>query len=207
MGLLDEAIRDHLELKRKRGADEPEIKRLADEAFGPPERPDEVGVAEPPPEGEGAPEALAGNGEPRPPEESAADDLFEDTMPHDMEAELGLPAEGEEPSEPGPEEGSLDLEDIELELDEEELLGGDETPPEGDPDAEVELGEASPEESEAEIEGDQAPEEPAGKEGESPGDSEDVLEDTPEFLEDTPESERLWFEQRPPKDFDFEDDD
>ncbi|HKG36564.1 MAG TPA: hypothetical protein VKA89_09015, partial [Solirubrobacterales bacterium] len=35
--------------------------------------------------------------------------------------------------------------------------------------------------------------------------SEDVLEETPEFLQDTPENERLWFEQKPPKDFDFDD--
>jgi hypothetical protein len=34
---------------------------------------------------------------------------------------------------------------------------------------------------------------------------EDVLEDTPEFLEDAPEDDELWFEQRPPKDFDFDD--
>ncbi len=32
---------------------------------------------------------------------------------------------------------------------------------------------------------------------------EDVLEETPDFLQDTPEQERLWFEQRPPRDFDF----
>ena len=34
---------------------------------------------------------------------------------------------------------------------------------------------------------------------------EDVLEDTPDFLEDAPEDDELWFEQRPPKDFDFDD--
>ena len=33
---------------------------------------------------------------------------------------------------------------------------------------------------------------------------EDVLEETPEFLQDTPEHDRLWFEQRPPRDFDFD---
>jgi hypothetical protein len=33
---------------------------------------------------------------------------------------------------------------------------------------------------------------------------EDVLEETPEFLEETPEHDRLWFEQRPPRDFDFD---
>ena len=32
----------------------------------------------------------------------------------------------------------------------------------------------------------------------------DVLEETPEFLQDTPDHDRLWFEQRPPKDFDFD---
>ena len=37
-----------------------------------------------------------------------------------------------------------------------------------------------------------------------PHPEEDVLEETPEFLEETPEQDRLWFEQRPPKDFDFD---
>ena len=32
---------------------------------------------------------------------------------------------------------------------------------------------------------------------------EDMLEETPDFLHDTPEHDRLWFEQRPPRDFDF----
>jgi len=32
---------------------------------------------------------------------------------------------------------------------------------------------------------------------------EDLLEETPEFLEETPEHDRLWFEQKPPRDFDF----
>ena len=33
---------------------------------------------------------------------------------------------------------------------------------------------------------------------------EDVLEDTPDFLQETPEHDRLWFEQKPPRDFDFD---
>ncbi len=37
-----------------------------------------------------------------------------------------------------------------------------------------------------------------------PAGDEDVLEETPEFLQDTPDHDRLWFEQRPPKDFDFD---
>jgi hypothetical protein len=31
----------------------------------------------------------------------------------------------------------------------------------------------------------------------------DELEETPEFLQETPEHDRLWFEQKPPRDFDF----
>jgi hypothetical protein len=41
MGILDEAIREHLELKRQHGAEGDELKRLEDEAFGPPARPGE----------------------------------------------------------------------------------------------------------------------------------------------------------------------
>lgn len=71
MSILDDAIREHLELKRAHGADEAELKRLEDEAFGPAERPDQLGeqidpFAEAPteflatPEGaEAAPEAEA----------------------------------------------------------------------------------------------------------------------------------------------------
>jgi hypothetical protein len=42
MSILDDAIREHLELKRAHGADDQELKKLEDEAFGPPQRPDEV---------------------------------------------------------------------------------------------------------------------------------------------------------------------
>lgn len=45
MGILDEAIREHLELKRQHGADETELKGLEDEAFGEAERPDATNPA------------------------------------------------------------------------------------------------------------------------------------------------------------------
>ena len=35
-------------------------------------------------------------------------------------------------------------------------------------------------------------------------DGEELLEETPDFLEETPDHDRLWFEQRPPRDFDFD---
>ncbi len=39
MGILDDAIREHLELKRRLGADDEELARLEGEAFGPASRP------------------------------------------------------------------------------------------------------------------------------------------------------------------------
>jgi hypothetical protein len=41
MSILDDAIREHLELKRAHGADDAELKKLEDEAFGPPGRPED----------------------------------------------------------------------------------------------------------------------------------------------------------------------
>jgi hypothetical protein len=35
----------------------------------------------------------------------------------------------------------------------------------------------------------------------------DLLEGTPDFLQEQPEGDDLWFEQGPPKDFDFDDED
>ena len=55
-----------------------------------------------------------------------------------------------------------------------------------------------------ETRSEEADEEPREKPQPQSG-HEDVLEDTPDFLEDAPEDDELWFEQRPPKDFDFDD--
>src|ERR1700709_1402722 len=61
MSILDDAIREHLELKRAHGGDDAEVKRLEDEAFGPPQRPDEHDpFAEAPTEFLVAPEVGAG---------------------------------------------------------------------------------------------------------------------------------------------------
>jgi hypothetical protein len=61
MSILDDAIREHLELKRAHGADEVELKKLEDEAFGPPERPEDPDpFAEAPTEFLGTPAIDAG---------------------------------------------------------------------------------------------------------------------------------------------------
>ena len=197
MGILDEAIREHLDLKRRLGAEEDELQRLEDEAFGPPTRPGDPDFPERPDEGDPV------TGEAEAPAAEAAT----------AEAEPASPAT-EESEQPGfydaDADGPDEELDLELSLDEEEPAPstGDDAPPISSLDtvehhyedamdeAEVVESETPPvEESEAEPEPPAEPEESA--------EEEDVLEETPEFLQDAPEDDELWFEQGEPKDFDF----
>jgi len=332
MSILDDAIREHLELKRAHGADDAEVKRLEDEAFGPAQRPDEpdpyaeapteflvapeVGAGEQADEPEGrrvpniadlqeapeprqAPEPAAAPqaeepddgpsdeehpameheaiAEPEPSPEPEIDSghsteerhaiaeqptemfdvegQFEDAAaesdaPSDdqlVDAELGeprlapvdplagieasipgTPAEAappdedepadefdeffseqrlsdelnqaleaplpDEPGAPPTEEAPAVFVDVSDDFEEDEPVA---PVPAEDPSDEHELTtpEAPPE-----------PEEDAPPAAATPAPGhEDVLEDTPEFLEDAPEDDNLWFEQKPPKDFDFDD--
>ena len=158
MGLLDEAIREHLELKRRHGADPAEVAQLEREAFGPARR---------------GPEPLE---VPPPADES------EPVDPVLVEPEVDAPAY-EPPAEPEPEP--------ELPPTRPEAL------PEPDPVAEDLAFEDTATEPDEPPPAAAAPAPP--QEG-----GEDVLEETPEFLQETPEHDRLWFEQRPPRDFDFD---
>jgi hypothetical protein len=152
MGLLDDAIREHLELKRAHGADPTEVERQEREALGAPRQ-----------EAEFASPANAPAAEDASAEEPAA------------------PAEEpEEPAEEPEEPAAVAAEPVEPESPAEEDW------PDGEPD-EVPSGDA--------LEHPQPAAEP---------ESEDVLEETPDFLQETPEHERLWFEQRPPRDFDWD---
>jgi hypothetical protein len=311
MSILDDAIREHLELKRAHGADEAELKRLEDEAFGPSGRPEEPdpfaeaptefmatpGVAEaveledgdsggrriniadlqePPPEAAEREEARvepAASIEPEaeatpivpaedvaqaaPPAEEppvAEDDEAADrqtiaeqpTEFFDIEAEMGTEdapaAEAPSPSDeeiaaaelsepklapadppteihasrnvaPAPEPlAEEDEEDEEFwseqrlsdELDqalEAPLTEEHDIPA---PPADEREAPAPTAEPSAPIHEDDSEEAPRPDYDPDTG-HEDVLEDTPEFLEDAPEDDELWFEQRPPKDFDFDD--
>ena len=174
MGLLDDAIREHLELKRARGADADELARLEDEALGDPRN------AEP----EAAPDAPA----------AVAASTVEDDPPLEVPEFAAGPADEPEPEaveppvavEPEPEAAPPEPptpQDTSAWLDEE---------PEQQPTAAFTPAEAPPEEPEV-----VAPDEEPGAEA-------DVLEETPDFLEETPEHDRLWFEQKPPRDFDFD---
>jgi hypothetical protein len=144
MGILDEAIREHLELKRQHGADDSELKQLEDEAFGPPGRPgDEEAApdsfAEAPTEFMAAPETgggaveasdrrersdIAALQEPPPPPESA--DEEQPAMEHEV-----VPG-GPESSGPSTEEREViadqptEMYDVEAEIADEDLGPSDE---------------------------------------------------------------------------------
>jgi hypothetical protein len=201
MGLLDDAIREHLELKRRRGADPGEVAREQREALAPVPRDERSGagggiavaedvVAEAVGAGN-ADVASAGAGGPAPVRaEPLVDDL--DVAPTSASDSI-------DPSTVVQETAELDMQTV---LDEREDQ------------AVAEAGAAAEEESlEWEVPGEAALEPPAevrhearaaaGDADAAEGD-EDVLEETPDFLRDTPEQDRLWFEQRPPRDFDFD---
>jgi hypothetical protein len=170
MGLFDEAIREHLELKRRGGADPEGVGHQEREVLGPPP-----------------------SSSPDPPD-------FGPRGQETAELDMSTVLAEEPPSSPG----EFRDDDPEAGAGEREVRAG-------------EVPEASPGDSlEWEIPGD-----PRGSNGsagqEHPGEDppggtahdehgetpEDVLEETPDFLRETPEQERLWFEQRPPRDFDF----
>jgi len=167
MGLLEDAIKQHLDLKREHGADPQEVEQQAREALGPVR---EAAPAPDPAPFEDEPfareEPFADEPEPAP----FADEPFAEDEPF-------APEEGDEGDRPGAVSADLfDAEEDEEEAD--EVLLGD-SPGGEEP----------------------APAEPRPDQvGDTP---EDVLDATPEFLEETPEHDRLWFEQKPPRDFDF----
>jgi hypothetical protein len=261
MSILDDAIREHLELKRAHGADEAELKKLEDEAFGPPassDEPDPFAEAQTeflaaPQEGgteEGdsgrrrinvadlqeAPEPPSAPAEPAEPEADAGPSTEErhaiaeqPTEHFDVEGEIEPAADAPSPSDEEIVDAELSeprlapvdpeteihasasdpeiAEEPEEEVEEDDFFSEQRLSDELDQALEAPLTEEHPipaeeegEEDEAEYEDEDAPENDEDEEA-----HEDVLEDTPDFLEDAPEDDELWFEQRPPKDFDFDD--
>jgi hypothetical protein len=205
MGFLDDAIREHLELKRRRGADPAEIERAEREALGPARRAPE------PADGEHYhDEPLVGDAEigyapEQPPEvppfESwQAPEHVEETVAYHEPAPAPEFLEPEHPPEP-PHAAEPPQPEPEppLERHYEEAPPPEAPPPHAAPEPPP-AGEHPPhlsqptQEYEVEFEEEHEP----GHEGE------DVLEETPEFLQDTPDHDRLWFEQKPPRDFDFD---
>ncbi len=155
MGVLDDAIREHLELKRRHGASDEEIAQEEAEALGPARRDFPAQPAAEPEATEAAEEQPVADAPVEPPAEEPT-------------------AVEQPPPAPEPEQAF-------------------EPEPAPEPEPELETRNSKPE-----TQDEQEPEEPHERS------DEDVLEETPEFLQDAPEHDRLWFEQKPPRDFDFE---
>jgi hypothetical protein len=204
MGLLDDAIKDHLELKRRHGADPGEVARLEHEALGPARREPvaEAPVAEEEPVADV--EDVAVEERVAPQERPVIDDDVDfDEVPADERLDAPVRHIEREP-EPEPEPQAdvdqptaqfslAELEQASEEEDEDELEPAAREAPEPERESEPEP-EPEPEPTEPHADVVPADEEP---------ESDDVLEETPEFLQETPEHDRLWFEQKPPRDFDF----
>ena len=260
MGILDDAIRQHLELKRQHGVPEEELRRQEEEALGPARR--DVASAQ----------ATDGDADVESDEDRVAEveqvdaehEASEAPELHERETRIFEPGEAElEPDLEGPEPRGAEPEpeaafpepepgaavpepEPDAALQEPEA---ESTLPEPEPEAEAEAARSEPEPLAADP-GEAAPaapgaipdeppasgalppepapaepsptgrtpadgfealdeDEPTGAEEDEPpaedeAGGEDVLEDTPDFLQETPEHDRLWFEQRPPRDFDFD---
>jgi hypothetical protein len=209
MGLLDDAIRDHLDHKRRRGADPAEVERAEREALGPVRRnptPSELAEAEAAAAGEAAPayEHTEEEDWSHDSLQEAAPDagvrrIYDEAPAEPVPGPSDFPA-GEAPpfddvhgprSEEGFEEGPFDDEEH---SEQEPAHAAFREPPAAPPGVS-----AGPETAEYDVE-----DALSAEERHQPAGDDDVLEETPEFLQDTPDHDRLWFEQRPPKDFDFD---
>ena len=196
MGLLDDAIREHLDLKRRRGADPTEVERAEREALGPVRRgPEETEQDEP-----AIDQALAYDHENGQDWGESFDDADGLGSPQPGEPEPFAPEPpSSAPVEPAPVEPSIAHEPFES--DESPAETRDSTTPRPHP-----APAAPPPEQPREHVGEETVEYEveAALEQEGERNPDDPLEETPEFLQDTPDHDRLWFEQRPPRDFDFE---
>jgi hypothetical protein len=198
MGLLDDAIREHLDLKRRRGADPTEIERAEREALGPVRRGPEVPGDDLAPEEAGfhAEEERPG-GEELGPEPEAWEPFHEDAELRALEEHDGLP-----PHEPAHSPSGDPLME-----DEPFPPAGTHPsphPPDPEPDAESSVAPYPAEPSSALAPAHLEQETEEYEVEHEPETDDDVLETTPEFLQDAPDHDRLWFEQRPPRDFDFD---
>ena len=222
MGLLDDAIREHLELKRRRGADATEVARQEQEAFGPSRRGDVEAGAAPPP----TLEPIDAHDEPAP----TTPDVRADRAARADDAAARSSRTPPPARRPGPRPAAgpagRRAPDVQTEPPARTATRADElgpststsrpapstpsevraatTPPPGCRRPSPSLRRAAS----------RSPSRRAPRHGGAPPaararartpttEAEDVLEETPEFLQETPEHDRLWFEQRPPRDFDF----
>jgi hypothetical protein len=236
MGLLDDAIREHLELKRRRGADPTEVEREEREVLGPvrSRAVDAVEFEDPHAEEEFEHEPLAhregtswanggaeyAGGEVRPPPAAFDHEQLSEPLPGPEPEPRAYPPAGHEPEaypplghepEPYPGAGHEPAPEPHAAAPHEPdpyPAAGHAPEPEPYPVAgrepEPYPAHKPPDDDPATVEYNVEDAGEADEHSHAEGEKEDVLEETPEFLQDTPDHERLWFEQRPPRDFDFD---
>lgn len=185
MGMLDDAIREHLDLKRRSGSDPSEVAQLETEALG-----------------GGKAEESATDSEPSVIDVEADEVSVDDAPEADPDPPVVEETIVEEVAEPEPEPSQpteqFSPEEVEAALRPDAPVAAEpddqpEPEPEPAPEAEPELSEP-----EASQQNEAQPDESAAA-----AQARDELEETPDFLEETPEHDRLWFERKPPRDFDF----
>jgi hypothetical protein len=180
MGLLDDAIREHMELKRLRGADPGEVAREEQDVLGPVDL-DQHAESQESEDGSAAAERVASG------REVTVEDSDRAGTGESAEHDAGAA------SEISPEQDFANVGQETAELDMRTVL--DEQHEAADRAGQIDsagLGAVPSGETRERVLRD------------DPESVEDVLEETPDFLRDTPEQERLWFEQQPPRDFDFD---
>jgi hypothetical protein len=174
MGILDDAIREHLELKRRLGAPEEEVQQKETEAFG----------------GGGAVAPAAGAEPSLEPAATDEESEFQVERTSSADVEEAISTDDDPWAPDGSDEDLLEPDEV-LSRDALEPNGAHAPPPPREP-------------LTTEPEAEEPHEDPLDEWEAEPEPTEDVLQETPEFLEETPEHDRLWFEQRPPKDFDLD---
>jgi hypothetical protein len=196
MGVLEDAIREHLELKRAHGASDQEVEREEAEVLGPARGPAPEEAAE----GEDlTPEGVHDEPFDEAPELAPDDELQPEPAPLESEVDdtpTALDISEPEPEPPAPADFTGDFDAPEDFVEDADPMA-EPAPPEPEP---------APREPEPEAITFDEDEPGVAPPMPEPADdaSEDVLDDTPDFLQDTPEHDRLWFEQKPPRDFDFD---
>ena len=204
MGALDDAIREHLELKRRQGVSEDELKRQEDEALG--HGKPRAGLSGQV-SGQGSGQASAQvssqlTDEPSP----SSDEPFPDEARSSVaespevfdEADLAEAevADASAAQSPFVEEAEPDevLPEEALELDRSPFVDAPGEAVNGASQSARDVDSDSPGRESAELD----------LHGEDPDVDSDVLDQTPPFLDEEPEQDSLWFERKSPKDFDFD---
>ncbi len=193
-GSLADAIAAHLELKKEHGADPEELDREFETALSPANRDEDDSVDLHPASEDLPPEPLPETAKAEQPAAVEPDPAPSTTAVITPEPE----AEPEPEPDPTPEP----------DLDSHPEAASEAEPA---PAVEPEANAAAPATEHApgeitgtiEFEWDKEAEEAAAEQSTAEAAEHDLLEDTPDFFEETPEHDKLWFDEAPPRKFDF----